>query len=450
MASVVLLGTLDTKGEEYRWLRDRLRRSGVRVVVVDTGVAGDPLIPADIPRAEVARAAGEDVERLRATGDRGVAVTAMARGAAEVVTRLYAQGRVDGILAVGGSGGTSIASRAMRGLPLGIPKLMVSSMAAGDVSPYVGSADLTMMHSVVDIAGINRVSEPILANAAAAIAGMAKEFAATGRALTEVGSGDGRPLIAASMAGVTTPGVDAARRRLTELGYEVLVFHTSGAGGRSLEALAGQGVFAGVLDLTPCELADEMFGGLLSAGPDRLEAAGRAGVPQVVSLGALDMIKFGPPDSVPERYRNRHVRVHNPSITVVRTTPSEVAELGRVIAAKLRAATGPTALCLPLHGLSTLSAPPTPTPTLTPTAAGPLAEPGTQPGTQPGTPTGPYHEPATDAALFSVLRDALRDSAVEIHELDTHINSSAFGRAAAERLHALIESRSVGTGRASA
>lgn len=445
MASVVLLGTLDTKGEEYRWLRDRLRRYAVEVVIVDTGVAGDPLIPADIPRAEVARAAGEDLERLRATGDRGIAVTAMARGAAEVMVRLHAEGRVDGVLAVGGSGGTSIASRAMRELPLGIPKLMVSSMAAGDVSPYVGSADITMMHSVVDIAGVNRVSEPILANAAAGIAGMAKEFAATGRALTDVGSGDGRPLVAASMAGVTTPGVDAARRRLTELGYEVLVFHTSGSGGRSLEALAGQGVFAGVLDLTPCELADDLFGGLLSAGPDRLEAAGRAGIPQVVSLGALDMIKFGPPESVPERYRDRHVRVHNPSITVVRTTPAEVAELGRVIATKLRTATGPTALCLPLHGLSTLSAPPSPSGPRPPDAPAPDTAPAA-----PGSPAGPYHEPETDAALFSVLREGLRGSAVEIHELDTHINSAAFGRAVAERLHALIESRSAGTDRATA
>ncbi|MEV3988559.1 Tm-1-like ATP-binding domain-containing protein [Streptomyces sp. NPDC049837] len=407
MAIVVLLGTLDTKGLEYGWLRDRLLRRGVGVLVVDAGVIGEPRIPADVPRAEVARAAGADLERLRAEGDRGAAVTVMARGAAETVRRLHEEGRLHGVLAIGGSGGTSIATRAMRGLPLGVPKVMVSSMAAGDVSAYVGSADITMMYSVVDIAGINRVSAPVLANAADAVAGMAEGFASREPA---AGPGPGeRPLIAASMAGVTTPGVDAARERMTELGYEVLVFHASGAGGRTLESLAGQKLFAGVLDLTLCELADEHCGGILTAGPDRLAAAGRHGIPQVVGPGALDMVKFGPADTVPARVRDRDVRVHNPSITVVRTTPQECAELGRLVAAKLRAATGPTALCLPLRGLSTL-----------------------------GAPGGPYHDPDTDEALFGPLRDGLRGSAVEVVEADTHLNDPAFGRAAADLLHRMI------------
>ncbi|MFJ8648611.1 Tm-1-like ATP-binding domain-containing protein [Streptomyces sp. NPDC093546] len=410
MTMVVLVGTLDTKGLEYGWLRERLLRRGVDVVVVDTGVAGSPRIPADVERAEVARAAGVDLEALRARGDRGAAVTAMARGAEATVLRLHREGRLHGVLAIGGSGGTSIATRAMRALPLGVPKVMVSSMAAGDVSPYVGSADITMMYSVVDIAGVNRVSEPILANAADAVAGMAEGFAAASRALVpgEWG-GDGAPPVAASMAGVTTPGVDAARERMTELGYEVLVFHASGAGGRTLESLAGQRLFAGVLDLTVCELADDLYGGLLTAGPDRLTAAGRAGVPQVVSPGALDMVKFGPVDTVPERMRDRHVHVHNPSITVVRTTEEECAELGRLLAAKLRGATGPTAVCLPLRGLSTL-----------------------------GQPGGPYHDPAADKALFDALRDGLRGSAVEVVEVDTHINDPSFGRAAAKLLHRMI------------
>uniref|UniRef100_A0AAU2JLA4 Tm-1-like ATP-binding domain-containing protein n=1 Tax=Streptomyces sp. NBC_00049 TaxID=2903617 RepID=A0AAU2JLA4_9ACTN len=411
MTNVVLVGTLDTKGVEYGWLRERLLRAGVEVVLVDTGIMGEPRIAADVPREAVALAAGTELSELREAADRGAAVTTMARGAEATLLRLHAEGRLDGVLAIGGSGGTSIATRAMRALPLGVPKLMVSSMASGDVAPYVGSSDITMAYSVVDIAGINSISEPILANAVEAVAGMAKAFA---RASLEpdrparLGAG-GRPLVAASMAGVTTIGVDAARERLTELGYEVLVFHVSGTGGRTLETLAGQGVFAGVLDLTLSELADDLCGGILTAGPDRLSAAGRVGVPQVVSLGALDMVKFGPLESLPERARYRRVRVHNPSITVIRTTEAECAELGRRVAAKLRVATGPTAVCLPLRGLSTL-----------------------------GAPGGPYHDPGADGALFSALREGLRGSAARLYDYDTHINDPAFGRAAADRLHAMI------------
>ncbi|MET9701256.1 Tm-1-like ATP-binding domain-containing protein [Streptomyces sp. NPDC006529] len=410
MTSVVLVGTLDTKGVEYGWLRERITRAGVEVVLVDTGIMGDPRVPADVPREAVARAAGADLTQLRAAADRGAAVTTMARGAEATVLRLYAEGRLDGVLAIGGSGGTSIATRAMRALPLGVPKLMVSSMASGDVAPYVGSSDITMMYSVVDIAGINSVSAPVLANAAEAVTGMAEGYARAARDTppARLGTG-GRPLIAASMAGVTTPGVDAARERLSELGYEVLVFHTSGAGGRTLETLAGQGLFTGVLDLTLSELADDLCGGVLTAGPDRLSAAGRAGIPQVVSLGALDMVKFGPLESLPEHARYRRVRVHNPSITVIRTTPAECAELGRRVAAKLRSATGPTAVCLPLRGLSTL-----------------------------GAPGGPYHDPGADRALFTALREGLRGSAARLHDYDTHINDPAFGRAAADRLHDMI------------
>ncbi|WP_322869917.1 Tm-1-like ATP-binding domain-containing protein [Streptomyces goshikiensis] len=410
MTSVVLLGTLDTKGVEYGWLRERLLRAGVEVVLVDTGIMDEPRVPADIPREAVARAAGAELSELRAAADRGAAVTTMARGAEATLMRLHAEGRLDGVLAIGGSGGTSIASRAMRALPLGVPKLMVSSMASGNVAPYVGSSDITMMYSVVDIAGINSVSAPVLTNAVAAIAGMAKAFARSSSAHgpARLGAG-GRPLIAASMAGVTTVGVDAARERLTELGYEVLVFHVSGTGGRTLETLAGQGIFAGVLDLTLSELADDLCGGVLSAGPDRLSAAGRAGIPQVVSLGALDMVKFGPLETLPEHARYRRVRVHNPSITVIRTTESECAELGRRVATKLRAATGPTAVCLPLRGLSTL-----------------------------GAPGGPYHDRRADQALFSALREGLRGSAARLYDYDTHINDPAFGRAAADRLHNMI------------
>ncbi|WP_327282063.1 MULTISPECIES: Tm-1-like ATP-binding domain-containing protein [unclassified Streptomyces] len=411
MTNVVLVGTLDTKGVEYGWLRERLLRTGVEVIMVDTGIMGDPRVPADIPREAVARAAGTELSDLRTAADRGAAVTAMANGAEATLLRLHAEGRLHGVLAIGGSGGTSIATRAMRALPLGVPKLMVSSMASGDVAPYVGSSDIAMMYSVVDIAGINSISAPVLANAVEAAAGMAKAFERSSMELrrpARLGAGS-RPLVAASMAGVTTAGVDAARERLTELGYEVLVFHSSGTGGRTLETLAGQGIFAGVLDLTLSELADDLCGGILTAGPDRLSAAGRAGIPQVVSLGALDMVKFGPLETLPERARYRRVHVHNPSVTVIRTTRSECAELGRRVASKLRAATGPTAVCVPLRGLSTL-----------------------------GAPGGTYHDPDADRALFSALREGLRGSSARLYDYDTHINDPAFGRAAADRLHAMI------------
>ncbi|MFB7183042.1 Tm-1-like ATP-binding domain-containing protein [Streptomyces sp. NPDC056257] len=410
MTNVVLVGTLDTKGVEYGWLRERLLRAGVEVVLVDTGIMGEPRVPADVPRDAVARAAGTELSELRAAADRGAAVTTMARGAEATLLRLHAEGRLHGVLAIGGSGGTSIATRAMRALPLGVPKLMVSSMASGDVSPYVGSSDITMMYSVVDIAGINSVSGPVLANAVEAVAGMARAYARASVELRPPRLGAGaRPLIAASMAGVTTAGVDAARERLTDLGYEVLVFHVSGTGGRTLETLAGQGVFAGVLDLTLSELADDLCGGILTAGPDRLSAAGRAGIPQVVSLGALDMVKFGPLESLPRRVLDRGVHVHNPSITVIRTNQEECTELGRRVAAKLRAASGPTAVCVPLRGLSTL-----------------------------GAPGGPYHDPGADRALFTALREGLRGSAARLYDYDTHINDPAFGRAAADRLHDMI------------
>jgi uncharacterized protein (UPF0261 family) len=393
---------LDTKGVEYGWLRDRLAAAGVDVVLVDTGILGPPRTAPDITREEVARAAGADLTALRAQGDRGVAVAAMARGAAAVAHRLYGEGRLHAIVSVGGSGNSTISTAAMRALPLGVPKLMVSSMTSGDVSPYIGTTDITMMYSVVDIAGINRICAPILANAAAAIAGMARDFAARHPPDTPV-----RPLIGATMLGVTTPGVDAARERLTELGYEVLVFHATGSGDRSMEAMATQGLLAGVLDVTLVELANELVTGSSAAGPHRLEAATQAGLPQVISPGALDMVKFGP--HVPARFQHRQIHVHNSSVTVIRTTPEECAALGRLLARKLRTATSPVSVFLPLRGLSTLS-----------------------------TPGGPYHEPTADKALFTALRDTLTDTPVQLHELDTHINDPAFGQAMANHLHALL------------
>ncbi|TDD31586.1 UPF0261 family protein [Actinomadura sp. KC06] len=393
MATVVLVGTLDTKGAEYAWLRDRVRELGCDVVLVDTGI-GPSEVDADVSAEEVARAGGATLEALRDAGDRGAAVTAMGEGAAAVLAGLE---RVDAVLAVGGSGGSSIAARAVRDLPIGLPKLIVSTMASGGVTPYVGAKDVTMMYSVVDIAGVNRVSRLILGNAAAAAAGMAK-------AHVPAPSAEERPLVGASMFGVTTPAVDAARERLDELGYEVLVFHATGAGGRALEGLVESGLLAGVLDLTTTELADDLVGGVLSAGPERLTAAGRLGVPQVVAPGALDMVNFGPRETVPERFAGRNLYVHNPTVTLMRTTPDEMAELGRRVAAKLAAATGPTSLFIPLGGVSALDAPGL-----------------------------PFHDPKADEACFAAM-----EGAVETERLDVNINDPAFGRAMADRLHRMI------------
>ena len=394
MPTVVLLGTLDTKGIEYAFLRDRLREHGVEVLLVDAGVH-EPTIEPDVGREELVA----DVAQLAAAGDRGAAVTAMAEGAERVVTQLHADGRLDGILALGGSGGTSIATHAMRALPVGVPKLMVSTVASGDTRPYVGAVDVTMMYSVVDIAGVNRVSARIMANAAGAIAGM---VGAKVPQLTE------KPLIGASMFGVTTPCVTRARERLEEHGYEVLVFHATGAGGQSMEALARGGFLAGVLDATTTELADELVGGVLSAGPDRLEAAGAAGVPQVVSLGALDMVNFGPRETVPAQFEGRNLYVHNPTVTLMRTTPDECAELGRQIGRKLSAAKGATVLFIPLKGVSM------------------IAVEGQ-----------PFYDSAADDALIAGLHETLGPS-VEVHELDTDINDPAFADAMADRIHELV------------
>ncbi|WP_282106174.1 MULTISPECIES: Tm-1-like ATP-binding domain-containing protein [unclassified Crossiella] len=408
MATVVLVGTLDTKGVEYAWLAERITAAGCAVLLVDTGVLGDPLTRADISAREVAAAAGVELGELRAAGDRGAALAAMATGAAAIVTCLHQQGMLHGIIGLGGSGGSAVASAAMRALPVGVPKLLVSTMASGDTTPYVDALDLAMMYSVVDIAGLNSVSELILRNAANGIAGMSQGYEHTLQN-TDPRETEPRPVVAATMFGVTTPAVDAARARLTELGYEVLVFHATGSGGKSMEALAGSGLLAGVLDLTTTELADDLVGGVLSAGPQRLAAAGRAGLPQVVSLGALDMVNFGPLETVPERFAERNLYVHNATVTLMRTTPAENRELGRRIAAKLRAATGPAALFVPLRGVSAIDAT-----------------------------DGPFDDRVADAALFGVLRTSLAGSTVELHEHDAHINDPEFAVAMADRLHELI------------
>lgn len=404
--AVLLLGTFDTKGREYSYVRDLVTAAGQEVVLLDAGVMGTPSLDADVGAAAVAEAGGASLAELRSAGDRGAALRAMASGAAAIAVDLHRRGRLSGVMALGGSGGSSIAAAVMAALPVGVPKLLVSTMASGDVSAYVGQSDVTLMHSVVDVAGINSISRQILGNAAAAISAMAAAYDA--RAASP--PGEDRPLVAATMFGVTTPAVDAARARLEELGYEVLVFHATGSGGRAMEALAAGGHFAGVLDLTTTELADEIVGGVLSAGPERLTAAGAAGVPQVVSLGAVDMVNFGPMDTVPERFADRLLLVHNPTVTLMRTTPAENARIGRLIGAKLAAATGPVALFVPRGGVSAVDVE-----------------------------GGPFHDPAADAACFEAALLAVAGGDVQVVESEDDINQPRFAVAAADRLHELIQ-----------
>ena len=396
--TVVLLGTLDTKGTEYEYLRARIHESGCATVLVDAGVLGVPQTRADVDRAQVADAAGTQLDELVVAGDRGAAVEAMARGAAEVVVRLHSKGRLDAIVGLGGSGGSALVSHAMRALPIGVPKLLVSTVASGDTRPYIGESDIAMLHSVVDIAGLNTISERVLSNAAGAIAGMARSARVPRSVTSET------PLVGATMFGVTTPCVAAARAILEQRGYEVLVFHATGTGGRSMEALMKAGFITGCLDVTTTELADELVGGVLSAGPDRLEMAGYLGIPQVVSLGALDMVNFGPIETVPPQFRSRNLYRHNPAVTLMRTTPDECEQLGRVIARKLNGSTGPVSVFIPLKGLSAVDVP-----------------------------GGPFHDPDADAALFRELKRGLRSS-VEVVEMDVDINHPSFAQAMADRL----------------
>src|SRR5579859_1070007 len=407
METVVLLGTLDTKGIEYDYLRQQVWASGCEVILIDAGIKGGPLAKPDITRQEVAKAVGADVAQLAAANDRGVAVETMARGAALVVQDLFAKGRLQGILGLGGSGGSSLVTLSMRSLPVGVPKLMVSTVAAGDTRPYVGAVDVTMMFSVVDIAGINRISERILSNAAAAIAGMARAYAEFGPSPSR------KPLVGATMFGVTTPCVTEARHYLEERGYEVLVFHATGTGGQAMESLVKAGFLAGVLDITTTELADELAGGVFSAGTDRLEMAGNLGLPQVVSLGALDMVNFGPMETVPETYRHRRLYKHNPMVTLMRTTVEECAELGRLIANKLSQAKGPVAVFIPLRGVSLIA-----------------------------TEGGVFYEAQADRALIDNLKAGLQSN-VEVHELDLDINDPRFADAMAQRLHEYIQSQTI-------
>ncbi|VTR97383.1 Uncharacterized protein OS=Haloterrigena turkmenica (strain ATCC 51198 / DSM 5511 / NCIMB 13204 / VKM B-1734) GN=Htur_3989 PE=4 SV=1: UPF0261 [Gemmata massiliana] len=398
--SVLLIGTLDTKGTEFAYVRDQLRAAGASVLVADASVLAPPAFTPDISRETVFAAAGITHAQVKATADRGKAVELAAKGVAKLATDLHKQGKLSGVLGLGGSAGTTIATAAMRALPVGVPKLMVSTLASGQVQHYVGTRDVMMMYSVVDIAGLNRISRAVLDNAVGAMAGMVDG--------EQKQPTPDKPVVAATMFGVTTPCVEAARKVLESAGYEVLVFHATGTGGRTMEGLIRDGLIAGVLDITTTELADELVGGVLSAGPDRLTAAAIAGVPQVVSLGALDMVNFGPRDTVPERYKERLFYQHNPTVTLMRTTPEEMDRLGKDIAERTSASSSPTCVLMPLRGVSAIDAE-----------------------------GKPFWWPDADAALFQSLRNWIAPY-VELIELDQHINDPVFAEACARKLLSMM------------
>jgi uncharacterized protein (UPF0261 family) len=399
--TVAILGTLDTKGQEFAYLRRRIQGAGLNTLVLDCGVLEPPGFTPDLSRQEVAAAGGHRLEDLVAARDRGMSVTAMAAGAVAVVQRLFREGRIQGLISLGGSAGTTIGTAAMRSLPAGFPKLMVSTLASGDTRPFVGTKDILMMYPIVDIAGLNRLSRAVLGNAAAAIAGMVSQELPEPR--------EAKPLIAATMFGVTTPCVTAARRALEQCGCEVMVFHATGAGGLAMEDLIAEGHMSAVLDITITELADHLAGGVMSAGPHRLEAAAKKGIPQVVCPGAIDMVNFGPLESVPEKYRSRRLYVHNANVTLMRTSPEECAELGRITAEKLNRSRGLVVFLMPLRGVSAIDAEGL-----------------------------PFYWPEADRSYLDALKRNL-DPRIHLVELDAHINDESFGRTAVTALLDLMK-----------
>jgi uncharacterized protein (UPF0261 family) len=389
MKTVLLIGTLDTKGQEFAFVRNLIEARGHRVLLMNAGVF-ESTVQAHIEAEEVAKAGNGNLDELRAEQDRGQAMAVMQRGVAELTKQLFDDGKIQAVLGLGGSGGTILATAGMRVLPVGVPKLMASTLASGDTAPYVDIKDVTMMYSVVDIAGINRLSRKILSNAAGMICGALEQ---------SVPTGEDKPIIAATMFGVTTPCVTKVRERLGLHGYEVLTFHATGTGGRAMEGLIADGFVKAVADITTTELADELVGGVLSAGANRLEIAGQLGIPQVVSLGALDMVNFWGMDTVPEKFRQRNLYKHNDNVTLMRTRVEENKELGRMIAAKLNRAKGKTTLVIPLRGVSMIDAE-----------------------------GKPFHDAEADKALFDSLRQHLSKN-VKVAQVDANINDDLFADA---------------------
>jgi uncharacterized protein (UPF0261 family) len=400
MATIAILGTMDTKGEEHAFVAQQIMARGHKTLVIDVGALEPPKLQPDIAREEVAKAAGIDFAALLAKRDRGESVAAMSKGAPVVLTKLVAEKKIDGVISLGGGGGTAIATAAMRSLPVGFPKLMVSTLASGNTAQYVGVKDIVMFPSIVDVAGLNRISRQILTRAAGAICGMVET--------RPEAAGADKPVIVASQFGNTTACVDHARKILEREGYEVLVFHATGTGGRTMESVIESGMVAGVLDITTTEWADELVGGFLGAGPARLEAAARHGVPAIVTPGCLDMVNFHGPDSVPEKFKGRNFYQHNPQVTLMRTTPEECSELGKIIAGKVNLSEGPVAVLLPKKAISVISAP----------------------GQK-------FHDRVADQALFDAIKTHLRKD-IEVIEMDCAINDAPFAEACARTLLKLV------------
>ena len=397
MATIAVLGTLDSKGEEHAFVVKLIKARGHQALLIDVGTGAPATIKPDITREEVAAVAGINLAEIVARKDRGECVVAMSQAAPVMLAKLAAEGRIQGVISLGGGGGTAIATAAMRALPIGFPKLMVSTLAAGNVAPYLGTKDITMMPSLADVAGLNRLSMVIFTRAAGAICGMVESVPQVSAT---------RPLVVASMFGNTTACVTTARAVLEQAGYEVLVFAATGAGGRSMEAVIESGIVSGVLDLTTTEWADELVGGVLNAGPTRMDAAVKARIPVVVAPGCLDMVNFGEKASVPAKFSNRTFYIHNPQVTLMRTTPSECAELGAILAKKVNAYTVPSAVMIPRKAISVISAP-----------------------------GKAFHDAIADAALFDALRQG---SKVPVHEFDCEINDPAFAEACARKLLELM------------
>ncbi len=396
MMKIAVLGTLDSKGHEHAFVADCLRKLEVEPVLIDVGTGGPPQVEPAITRETI-------VPELTDPGDRGACVSQMAADAPAYVAKLAEAGDIQGIISLGGGGGTSIATAVMRALPIGFPKLMVSTLASGNTAHYVGSKDIVMMPSIVDVAGLNRVSKTIFSQAAAAIAGMVRAVP------TDTDDQETKPIIAASMFGNTTDCVNMAKVDLEAAGYEVLVFHATGTGGKTMESLIESGMVAGVLDITTTEWADELVGGTLTAGPTRLEAAGKAGIPAIVVPGCLDMVNFGERDSVPEQYEGRNFYIHNPQVTLMRTTPEECAQLGKILAEKVNAYTAPAKVILPIKAISIISAE-----------------------------GQPFYDAEADTALFDAIRQNLNPS-IEVVEVDCEINDREFARICAASLLELID-----------
>lgn len=402
--TVVIAGALDTKGADFAFLKELIEREGVNTLVIDFGVMGEPAFPPDITRAEVAQAGGGDIAYLATGEHKDEAMRIMAEGLAVVVRRLYDEGKLDGIISMGGSGGTSIATTAMRALPIGVPKVMVSTVGGGDVSAYAGTKDITFMPSIVDVAGLNRISRVIYANAAGAIAGMVK--------MERPSAAEAKPIIVASMFGNTTPAVNHAKGILEAAGYEVLVFHATGTGGRVMESLITDGYAVGSLDITTTELADEVCGGVLSAGPERCLAAARAGIPTVLVPGCVDMANFWGMDTVPGKYRNRKLYQWNPNVTLLRTNVEENIKIGEMIARAANESKGPVAVLIPLKGVSMLDSP-----------------------------GGAFWDPEADRACFDAIKRNLRPDIPYI-ELDYNINDPEFSGKVAETLLEMLRKQS--------